>query len=78
MYSAKAMLDKSPLVISGAVMGVVNVPIVTGAIALSGPAVSAINLALVGVLSVFLVVPKTTNTAALNELAAAPEVPTGG
>lgn len=67
MYSLKNLATKNPTQISGAVMGVVNVPIVAGWWTLAGPAVAAVNIALVGVLGLF-VAATTTNTAKLNEL----------
>lgn len=67
MYKLKNVLDKSPIAISTAIIAVVNVPIVSGAVELTADTVSALNIAMVAVLGLF-VSNKTANKAVLEEL----------
>lgn len=67
MYRLGNIFDKNPIQISGAVMAVVNLPII-GQVWTPDPAlVSGINTALVAVLGLF-IVSKTTNSKALEEV----------
>lgn len=68
LYSLKNILDKNPIQLSGAVMAVLNVPIVAGAIDWSTATVAAANVALVAVLGLF-ISAKTSNDAVLQEMA---------
>lgn len=66
--SFKNVLNKTPLQLSGAVMGVVNFLIINDTIHMKVAAVSGLNLAMIGVFGLF-VATKTANKAVLNELA---------
>lgn len=68
MYAIKNIFDKTPLMLSGAIMGVVNFLILMEWLSMDGKQVSGLNLALVGVLGLF-VATKTANKAVLEELA---------
>ena len=68
MYRLRNILDKNPIQISAAVVAVLNVPVVAGAISLTTETVGAMNVALVAVLSLF-VSSKTANRAVLDEIA---------
>lgn len=66
-YKWSEIGNRNPIQISGAIMGVVNLPII-GQLWKPDPAfVSGLNIALVGLLGLF-VVAKTTNKAALAEV----------
>lgn len=67
MYSLKAVLQKSPVIISGAVIAVVNFCIIQEWIDLSAKGVASLNTALVLVLGLF-VVNTTVNQAGLDEV----------
>lgn len=67
MYSLKALLTKTPVQISGAIIAIVNACIGADWITLSGKGVAAVDTILVMGLGLF-VVSTTTNNAKLNEL----------
>lgn len=67
MYSAGNILKKNPIQISLAVNAVLNSLVIAEVIELSNRAIAAGNVAMVAVLSLF-VVSNTTNTAKLEEL----------
>lgn len=68
MYALRNLLDKNPIQIAAAVVAVLNVFIIIGVLTCSAEAVAGVNVALVAVLSLF-VVSKTVNSAKLHELA---------
>jgi hypothetical protein len=63
----KTILDKNPIQLSGAIMAVVNFLILMEWVTMTDKQVAGANVALVAVLSLF-IVSKTTNTAKLEEL----------
>lgn len=67
MYSFKNVLQKNPIQISGAIITMLNVLVMAGAITLRGEVVAGINTALVVVLGLF-VANTTANVAVLKEL----------
>lgn len=67
MYSLGNVLKKNPIQISLAVNAVLNSLVIAEVIELSNRAIAAGNVAMVAVLSLF-VVSNTTNTAKLEEL----------
>ena len=67
MYQIKNLFDKSPIAISTAIVAVVNVLLITDVVDLTADAVSALNVALIAVLGLF-VSNKTANKAVLDEL----------
>lgn len=68
MYKVKNLLSKSPITISTAIIAVVNFALIMDWVDLSADAVSALNIALVAVLGLF-VSSTTANKAVLEELA---------
>lgn len=67
IYSFRALLDKQPVILAGAVAAVVNFLVVAGVIVVDAKTVAGGNAALVAVLGLF-VNSKTSNTAVLDEL----------
>lgn len=67
MYTVGNIASKNPIQISSAVVGIVNFLIIMGVFDMTPDQVAALNMALLGVLGLF-VITNTTNTAKLNEL----------
>lgn len=68
MYSLKAIWDKQPVTISTAAIAVLNVLVAMSVIQLDAKELSAINVAAVAVLGLF-INSKTANKAGLDEVA---------
>lgn len=73
MYSARNLLEKNPIQLSGVVVAFVNLLMILDWINLAADAVAALNIFMVAFLGLF-VTTKTTNRAGLQEIEAA----TGG
>ena len=55
MYSLRNVLKQSPVTIAGAVIACVNFLLIAGVVTLTAEAVSALNMAMVAVLGLFVV-----------------------
>jgi hypothetical protein len=73
MYSARNLLEKNPIQLSGVVVAFVNLLMILDWIDLAADAVAALNIFMVAFLGLF-VTTKTTNRAGLQEI----EEATGG
>lgn len=67
IYSLRALLDKQPVTISGAVFALINVLVVAKVIDVSAETISAANTALALLLGLF-VNAKTTNSSDLDDI----------
>lgn len=72
MYSLKSILDKEPVIVSGAVKAILAVLVITGVFELSAEALAGVVIALDAVLGLF-VRQRSVSAATLAELAPAAE-----
>jgi hypothetical protein len=70
LYSLKNVLTKNPVEITGVVMSFVNLGVIVDIIDLSADSVSALNIALMGLLGLF-VAKTTVSTTRLEEVSSA-------